>query len=312
PPPPAHGADAPDDLGTLPGSHPAILPAWELRPGEGAPSDEVAAERTRLCAGLRDHADERRIAPPAKTSSQAGGRSSLAIVAPIQALMQPVPAPATLDANALVLTVGQIHPPRKIAEWLAERGFTRPDQVEQPADFALRGGILDIFISAAVDPIRVEFFGDEIESIRQFELSSQRSTRELKSTRIALPPRAADAQADTTSFFNYLSADTLIFLHEPSETQEMGRTLLERLGSPVGMFSVEAVMRKAAERTMISLSRFESAAADAANSFTARTESLPPFEPKAADAVGQLFQIARENPVTVFCDNDGERQRLTE
>ncbi len=94
------------------------------------------------------------------------------LVAPVQALMQPVPTPGCLDANTLALSVGQENDPDKIAAFLVERGFERLDQVEEPGDFALRGGILDIFASVDTDPVRVEFFGNRIESIRQFEVAS--------------------------------------------------------------------------------------------------------------------------------------------
>src|SRR5258708_3850788 len=126
---------AADSLETFGGQRPDVLPAWELKPGEGAAADEVAAERTRLCAGLHDAA-----------SGPHDRLHALRLVAPVQALMQPVPTSEALDRNALVLTVRETRDPRAIAEWLAERGFTRLDQVEQPGDFALRGGILDIFV----------------------------------------------------------------------------------------------------------------------------------------------------------------------
>jgi len=96
----------------------------------------------------------------------------LVIVAPIQALIQPVPSPESLDANTLTLSVGEPCEPDQIAAFLVEHGFERLDQVEEPGDFAQRGGILDIFASTERDPVRIEFFGDRIESIRQFEVGS--------------------------------------------------------------------------------------------------------------------------------------------
>jgi transcription-repair coupling factor (superfamily II helicase) len=169
------------------------------------------------------------------------------VVAPIQAIIQPLPTPAALDANSLSLAVGQSYEPEKIASWLTDRGFERLDQVEQPGDFALRGGILDIFATADVDPVRLEFLGDEIESIRQFETGTQRSARELTSTRVTLPPDPAKAlPIDTTMFMSYLPANTLMVLHEPVEIAEVARTVLDRLGNPVGHFSFEAIHKRLA------------------------------------------------------------------
>src|SRR5207302_3524518 len=63
--------------------------------------------------------------------------------------------------------------------WLVDHGFRRTEAVELPGEFSRRGGILDIFSADSDTPYRLEFFGDEIESIRQFSPQSQRSLRQL-------------------------------------------------------------------------------------------------------------------------------------
>ena len=69
-------------------------------------------------------------------------------------------------------------------EWLVANGYKRLDAVELPGEFSRRGGILDIFSLDAEDPVRLEFFGDEIESIRPFSAGSQRSLGELKAVSV--------------------------------------------------------------------------------------------------------------------------------
>lgn len=139
------------------------------------------------------------------------------------------------------------------------------------------GDILDIYVSAAVDPIRIEFFGDEIESIRRFDPLTQRSSEAMPHVRIALPPptnapsepglRATASRddrpaiGDTTTFLNYLPPDAIIAVHEPTDVQQMGRTLLDRLGDAVGMYPVEAVLRGVNDRRAVYLSRFEAGVA---------------------------------------------------
>ncbi|GJQ26523.1 MAG: transcription-repair-coupling factor [Phycisphaerae bacterium] len=270
-----------------------LLPAWETLPGEGAGSGEINTERTRLCEALRR--GERPI-----------------IVAPIQALMQPVPAASALDANTMTLSVGEERTPESIADYLVARGFTRLDQVEQPGDFALRGGILDIFATIDADPLRIEFFGDEIESIRPFEVGTQRSTRTLPSARITLPPPPGRTPGETTTFTHYLPPDTIIVLHESLEIAEIGRTVLERLGNPVGHYTIEALLRQFATFAVLHVSRFASESASAADTFELTCEGLPTFEGKSTDAVLQLLQLAKQQRVYVYCDNDGERERLNE
>ncbi len=287
--------NARDDIETLFGATPEVLAAWEGLPGEGAAAAEVAAERTALCARL------------------ASGDVPEAIVAPIQALLASVPTPATLDANAVDVTVGGRRDPRQLVEWLVAHGFHRQDQVEQAGDFALRGGILDVLVSGAVDAIRIEFFDDVVESIRAFEVGTQRSVRTLGRTRIALPPDTARLSADqTTHFFDYLPNQAMVAFVEPAELQEFGRTVLKRLGPPPGMFTVEAVMRLAARRSTLHLSRFASEAATPQRTLSAATSALPAFDAKPADAVQQLIALSDEGRVVVYCDNQGEADRLRE
>ncbi|RIK65184.1 MAG: transcription-repair coupling factor [Planctomycetota bacterium] len=279
-----------------------LLPAWETLPGEGSAASEISAERTRLCAELLEL---RRGTTTAE--------SPPFIVAPIQALMQPAPSPESLDANTLTLSAGGRRDPEDIAAFLTGRGFSRLDQVEDPGDFALRGGILDIFWTADLDPLRIEFFGDRIESIRQFEAGSQRSTRTLQTARITLPPNPGrTSPGATTTFLDFLDPRTLIVWHEALELMEVARTILDRLASPVGHFPVEAIMRNAGRFGQLHVSRFASAAAADSDTIKLHCEALPTFEARATDAVAQLIQLSAAEPVVVCCDNRGEEERLHE
>ena len=331
--------DARDDL-ELFLQHPVeVFGAWEAMPGEGAAADEIAAERLRLCSQLREIRDVgarvpgpavrgRRgpTCPPARgirnpklraRNPDSETRTPLIIVAPIQALMQPVPSFESLEANSLALTTNDERDPQAIAAWLVDQGFTRLDLVESPGDFALRGGILDVYPFGHIDPVRVEFFGNRIESIRQFDVSTQRSMRDLGGIRIASPrPLTAAAEREasgsaTTSFLAYLPPEAIIAFDEPLEIQELGRTFLDRLGRPVGMFPVEAVFRRASDFTQLHLARFGSAG-EAADTFRFDVQSVQRFEAKAAEAVAELCALTREYDVIVYCDNAGEQQRLRE
>ena len=289
--------------------------------GSGGPSSveqrasglgaQVAGRQPRSAPGSQNPAVIAGDASPPRTPRAASRIPPL--IAPIQALLQPVPSPAGLDANSMTVRVGQAIDPERITSWLTDRGFERLDQVEQAGDFALRGGILDVFATADTDPFRIEFFGDRIESIRQFEVGSQRSMREMDTARLTLPPDPARARPDeTTSFLNYLPPETLVVLHEPVEIAEVARTVLDRLGHPIGHFTIEAVLERLARFGQLHLTRFPGATVDDADSAAVNCEPLPSFDPKSIDAVQQLVQMAREEPVVVYCDNLGEQQRLRE
>src|SRR6185436_10694215 len=97
------------------------------------------------------------------------------VVTTMAAVCQPVPERADLAARGRKITAGEIIPPTELAEWLVANGYKRVDAVEYPGEFSRRGGICDIFPPDMPDPVRLEFFGDEVESIRTFAAVSQRS-----------------------------------------------------------------------------------------------------------------------------------------
>jgi len=137
--------------------------------------------------------------------------------------------------------------------------------------------------------------------------------RTLTTTRITLPPSQAKlSAAQTTTFLNYLDERTLIVLSEPTEVAEIGRTILDRLGNPVGHYPVEAILRKSGTFTQLQLSRFPTGAAADEDTIALSCESLPTFEAKATDAVEQLLAMVRQDQVVVYCDNQGEVDRLNE
>lgn len=110
------------------------------------------------------------------------------------ALGQDVPAARSLEHEALLLRVGEDLPPEQLAETLAEAGFERTDQVTARGQWSLRGGIMDVYPLQSPFPVRVEFFGDTVESIRAFDIDSQLSFRTLKETHLLLLEPARQQQ----------------------------------------------------------------------------------------------------------------------
>ncbi|MDB4754458.1 transcription-repair coupling factor [Akkermansiaceae bacterium] len=108
--------------------------------------------------------------------SRSPGKPVLLSRASWQAL---APARDILDKKELTLTVGQEISPEDLITWLEERDYEEYPQIFQRGQFARRGGILDFYPPQNTSPIRVEFFGDEIESLREFSVESQTTTRKL-------------------------------------------------------------------------------------------------------------------------------------
>jgi transcription-repair coupling factor (superfamily II helicase) len=283
---------AADDLQTFTDREVSILTAFDGRPGEGAAAIEIAAERARVCARLL-----------------ANDTPDPIIVAPIQALMQAVPTPKALQAATRALHVGQTVDPEHLAGWLIDRGFERVDQVEEAGHFAIRGGILDIYSPGIDSPIRIEFFGDQIESIRAFDVGTQRSVDSLKRIEISAVPGGA-ADGETCSFLRYLPANSLVILAEPLESIELGRLVLERLDDHTGLYSPESVIRQSEEFGRLHIQRF--GAGLAGPTLHMRVNLLGGFSRVTNEAIDELLKMTQEANTIVYCDSPGEVERMNE
>ena len=114
-----------------------------------------------------------------RSSSLPASAASRIIVTSIQSLLQPVPGRDALAAATREIRVGGQLDEQEFTRWLVEHGGHATTAVELPGEFSLRGGILDIFAPDADDPVRIELFGDEVESIRRFDVATQRSLETL-------------------------------------------------------------------------------------------------------------------------------------
>jgi transcription-repair coupling factor (superfamily II helicase) len=108
------------------------------------------------------------------------------VVASAAALLPLVSSPERLLASTLELETGTSIEPQALADTLVDAGFTREDPVDEHGTFTVRGGIVDVFPGGAVEPVRLEFVGDFIESLRWFDPSTQRSTSAVD--RISIVP----------------------------------------------------------------------------------------------------------------------------
>ncbi|MDP6381104.1 MAG: hypothetical protein QF662_07140, partial [Phycisphaerae bacterium] len=310
--------DVCDDLELFAGSRPVAFPAWESVPGgksdanaspEGDLSDEILAGRLKVLKALSA------AAASEGETHQAKVKPPRMIVAPIQAIMQPVPSPRHLEENTLHLTVGQKYPPAELRRWLAHHGFQTAELVAEPGQYASRGGIIDVYPPAGA-ACRLEFFGDEIESIRIFDVATQRSIDERRETAIsACLPSGTDAWVGSSQtppasmcLLDYLPQDALVVWHEPLEIAEMGRSFITRFVSPVGICTFSSIVQQTQAFTMLDVSSFASAESGDAVRFA--TEALPPFTGKAEVARDEIAEMASDNRVIIFCDNEAEQERL--
>jgi transcription-repair coupling factor (superfamily II helicase) len=101
-----------------------------------------------------------------------------------------------------------------LALHLVRAGYNRADMTEGPGQFAIRGGILDIFVPNCENPVRIELWGDEIDSVRVFDTGSQRSIGNLEN--IVIYPARENFDGEKATLFDYLTGDTIVFFDEPT------------------------------------------------------------------------------------------------
>jgi transcription-repair coupling factor (superfamily II helicase) len=142
-----------------------VFPAWDCLPYDRlSPHPDVVAERLETLA---------RLAAPRKP-----GAAARVILASVGAVLQRVPPRSLYAEAATLLRKGQMLDVDWLAKYLGENGYGRADTVMEPGEFAIRGGLVDLFPPGTPEPMRIDLFGDAIESIRTFDPMTQRSTGE--------------------------------------------------------------------------------------------------------------------------------------
>ncbi len=151
-----------------------FYPAWEILPHEDKlPPADVIAERLETLVTLGEDAES-------------GVRSANLVVTSVAALLQKTFPRPELKQRTRRLSRGDRANPLDLVEWFEEQGYEPEAQVTQKGEIAMRGGIVDVFPPTSPWPVRLEFFGDELESLREFDLLSQVSRGEISS--VIVPP----------------------------------------------------------------------------------------------------------------------------
>jgi transcription-repair coupling factor (superfamily II helicase) len=143
------------------------FPAWDCQPYDRvSPHSGIQAQRLTTLARL---------------SRLAGSDKPLIVLTTVNAIVQRVPAREAVAAQALSVAPGHVVPMDSIIAWLEHNGYSRSSTVREPGEYAVRGGILDLFPAGLDQPVRFDFFGDSLESIRSFDAETQRTAFDMRS-----------------------------------------------------------------------------------------------------------------------------------
>ncbi|MBQ6359730.1 MAG: transcription-repair coupling factor [Lachnospiraceae bacterium] len=147
------------------------------------------------------------------------------VVTTIDALMDMIASPDDVYRRLLVLMAGESYDQEEIKQDLVSLGYERETSVERAGQFAIRGGIMDIFPLTEENPVRIEFFGDEIDSIRTFSVETQRSMENLNMITVyasdEMPPVHDGKYVSPVSFLQYFNEAAAVILDEPANMKEM-------------------------------------------------------------------------------------------
>ena len=153
------------------------------------------------------------------------------------ALAEKVVSQKVLSDKTIALKVGQHIATGEIMEELAGHGFEHVDYVYEPGQFALRGSILDVYSFASEYPYRVDFFGDEIDSIRTFEVDSQLSKE--KKDAVSIVPELSAASGGDICFLDFIPADAVLWVKDFVWLKERIQTVYEEAFSPQALAAYE-------------------------------------------------------------------------
>lgn len=296
--------------------------------------------RRHIKYGQRDAANEilrtevlSRLSEIADKSKDQSGNSLFIVTCP-EAMSELVVSRKRLDERRITVRIGEEHDVIKLSGTLRDFGFTEVDYVYEPGQFALRGSILDVFSFSSEYPFRIDFFGDEIDSIRTFEVQSQLSKDKKES--IVIVPELATLTEEKVSFLGFLPEDAILVMKDLTFVRDvLDRTFTDGFSSQVkkerleGLTEVEqhaAMKELKADNMLITGAKFVSEATsfrrieigntptgtpDAKLSFNITPQ---PLFHKNFDLLAKAFEdyILQGYKIYVLADSSKQHERLQE
>lgn len=264
------------------------LPAWESEPDEATLFDEVYGDRLRSLNRLARRPDQVKI-----------------LLTSIQSFLQDLPDKSLFDESTRTFTVGEIIDAAQLISWLTDHGYHTSLAVELPGEFAMRGGIIDIFPPDRSRPIRLELFGDELESIRSFNPDTQRSTGALNTVEVTVLRRPREgAKANLVDFF---PANSWILLFDFLRLNDAANRFLAHRETEATVHQLWQAVQRFGWGEVAPLAHGE-------NDFIWRSPiaTVERFSGEVGRVTHELEQFAGDDHVVIVADNQAETKRLHE
>ncbi len=243
------------------------------------------------------------------------------VVTSVAALVELVAPPETVAQETLTVRVSDEIGPEALMERFVAQGFTAVEFVELPGELALRGGILDIYPFAGDYPVRIEFFGDEIDSIREFDPQTQRSVSRLTQARVVpnLDAPAYDT-VEHVALLDYFPDDTLLALFDEARLDDVADTFYtdaseaydahESDAPPPGHLYLtgDGLRKRLGQRPRLLFGTFSH---DAKRSLRLEAQPQPDFNSDIKRLREHLAELKSKGfDAHILCDSQGQRSRL--
>lgn len=227
------------------------------------------------------------------------------IVASVPALMQKVPSPEKVRKIVRRLRVGDHCSLTELQTWLVESGYERRNTIDESAQFAIRGGIIDI-ATAAGDFVRMDFFGDQIEAMNDVDLASLGSDRSR--TEIVITT-AKDYQCES-NILEHIPQTWCVLLDDIGEINQQARSYYDRVVDPSQIAHFDDLQSTMVRR----LSAVIGCSSPPANGVDVElpVSSIQNFSTVASEALDELAVLSKQRDVLVACRTSGEVDRLQE
>jgi len=252
-------------------------------------------------------------------------KKPVVIVSYPDALFEKVVTRKELEKNTLKMEIGDQLSIDYVNEVMFEYQFKRVDFVAEPGEFSVRGGILDVFSFSNDNPYRIEFFGNEIDSIRTFDVETQLSIEKQK--RITIIPNVENkkSQENRESFLDYIAKDTILFIKNSDLQFERLDKLYAKAEEIYAALNTE-IARTIPEKMFVNQESFIKKAlhfsvVDVANKPTFRTTETLTFAIQPQPSFNKQFNLLKDNlnenslngiKNYLFCANENQAKRFKE
>ena len=251
----------------------------------------------------------------------------LTVITTIDAFLDGLPAPEAVRQQKIRLVNGQTVDYADLQTRLAGMGYERESLVEGPGQFAVRGGILDIYPLTEEMPVRIELWGDEIDSIRSFDVESQRSVENLEEIEIYPASENWTEEMETVSFLDYFPVKkTLLFLDEPIRLKEKADDVEEEYvhsrqnreeagmnpgGGALTVYPVREIIEKMNRYSGIACTTLESKCGEfhISRTYSIQTKSVNPYNNSFELLTRDLKRLKRSGSRVVLLSGSRTRAR---